>query len=879
MHARLLSLGRHALFWLCLGCSGAFGATLNGIWSYSSGGYLVLMEVQGGAVLALRVDPALTTGEAFVGSRSGDAVQVQSLSQSSSLALTVSSDRFSGTVRSSTGSASVSGSQLLVYAGSIYDGLWQRTGDPTRYQALVTMTANALPTTLLLDMRINASTSVSYDIAVGTITTARTPTFRGASLLGARSLSLAFGSSAPLSATFTAQSSAVPPQTLEQFAATQLLPIAKTNQSITFGFAPSLRVGSTATVSATASSGLTVSYSSLTTSTCTVSGSTVTGVAAGTCTIAANQSGNTLVEAAAQVTQTLTVSATPRTSQSITFGTAPTLTVGSTAMVSATASSGLTVGYSSLTPTICSVTASTVTALAAGTCTVEADQAGNTQFDAAARATQSVTVSAANAPPTGVAVSKVSPQTVGSQTVYASTRLAVSWTAPAGVSVNQYRITATETVGNTSLNYTAVSTATSATLTGLKSGTSYSVLVSACKDAACAESGSAAASGTTPEEYWQLQGSGNSYTTLSTTVSEGSVLSWVMRWGSDAGASYSGRYQYYYKVNDPTRSGVGVATTSGDSTGVSTLTSFSPLTTSGLRSSCSDAPGFDTSTCAKGGAFEISAIQAVPMSNGKIRAFFNASNVLDNNTMRAYSLDSQDGLIGQDFHPGTQAYCGGKGSSDYAPGGACEPNLFVDVSSTQSATTPLSQSRQFKIGYDWNADWRWDGAVGTFMVITGDDNCNKYPNALFYGTWDASKWTITKDSSNCAKPIVAAAHGPVLVPLGGVAYKLYYEDQTNGPQSGKPLRLLYGDGRSSGSAATVDFEDWESSTLARQVHFLWPDGTLLDAQDEAGLGDHMILTPTGSLDLQYMFVNRGGLDNTKWKTGSYGLGLAVLLNP
>jgi hypothetical protein len=548
-------------------------------------------------------------------------------------------------------------------------------------------------------------------------------------------------------------------------------------------------------------------------------------------------------------------------------------------MVSATASSGLAVSYTSLTPTICSVTASTVTALAAGTCTVEADQAGNTQFDAAARATQSVTVSAANAPPTGVAVSKVSPQTVGSQTVYASTRLAVSWTAPAGVSVNQYRITATETVGNTSLNYTAVSTATSATLTGLKSGTSYSVLVSACKDAACAESGSAAASGTTPEEYWQLQGSGNSYTTLSTTVSEGSVLSWVMRWGSDAGASYSGRYQYYYKVNDPTRSGVGVATTSGDSTGVSTLTSFSPLTTSGLRSSCSDAPGFDTSTCAKGGAFEISAIQAVPMSNGKIRAFFNASNVLDNNTMRAYSLDSQDGLIGQDFHPGTQAYCGGKGSSDYAPGGACEPNLLVDVSSTQSATTPLSQSRQFKIGYDWNADWRWDGAVGTFMVITGDDNCNKYPNALFYGTWDASKWTITKDSSNCAKPIVAAAHGPVLVPLGGVAYKLYYEDQTNGPQSGKPLRLLYGDGRSSGSAATVDFEDWESSTLARQVHFLWPDGTLLDAQDEAGLGDHMILTPTGSLDLQYMFVNRGGLDNTKWKTGSYGLGLAVLLNP
>ena len=68
-------------------------------------------------------------------------------------------------------------------------------------------------------------------------------------------------------------------------------------------------------------------------------------------------------------------------------------------------------------------------------------------------------------------------------------------------------------------------------------------------------------------------------------------------------------------------------------------------------------------------------------------------------------------------------------------------------------------------------------------------------------------------------------------------------------------------------------------TLARQVNFLWPDGSLLDAQDEAGLGDHMILTPTGSLDLQYMFLNRGGFDNSKWKASSAGLGIAVLLNP
>ena len=483
-------------------------------------------------------------------------------------------------------------------------------------------------------------------------------------------------------------------------------------------------------------------------------------------------------------------------------------------------------------------------------------------------------------PPANVALANTESQTVGGNAFSSSTQLTLSWTAPSGYTVDHYAISASESVGNTSLSYSVAASGTSATLTGLKSGTSYSVVVSACKDAACAEAGSAAAvSGTTSEEYWQLQGSGNSYTTLSTAVSDGSVLSWVMRWGSDAGAAYAGRYQYYYKTSTLGRDGVGVAATSGTGTDVSTLTSFSPLTTSGLLRSCSSAPGADTSTCATDGAFEISAIQAVPMTNGKIRAFFEAADVLDNNATRIYSLDSQDGLIGQDFHPGAQAYCGGTGSSDYAPGGSCALNLLVDVSSAPSASTPLSQSRQFKIGYDWNADWRWDGAAGTFMVITGDDNCNKYPNALFYATWDASQWVIAKDSSNCAKPIVPTAHGPVLVPLGGVAYKLYYEDQTNGTQSGKPLRLLYADGRSSGSSATVDFEDWESGTLARQVNFLWPDGSLLDAQDEAGLGDHMILTPTGSLDLQYMFLNRGGFDNSKWKASSAGLGIAVLLNP
>ena len=83
---------------------------------------------------------------------------------------------------------------------------------------------------------------------------------------------------------------------------------AKANQAITFGALAGKTYGDAPfTVSATASSGLAVSFSSTTTGVCTVAGSTVTIVAAGTCTIVANQAGNANYNAAPQVTQSFTV--------------------------------------------------------------------------------------------------------------------------------------------------------------------------------------------------------------------------------------------------------------------------------------------------------------------------------------------------------------------------------------------------------------------------------------------------------------------------------------------------------------------------------------------------------------------------------------------
>ena len=84
--------------------------------------------------------------------------------------------------------------------------------------------------------------------------------------------------------------------------------------------------------------------------------------------------------------------------QAITFAAAPTGVVvgGSGFSVSASASSGLAVTYSSTTSGICSVDAATgaLSLLAAGTCAIAADQAGDANWSAAPQVTQSFAVAA-----------------------------------------------------------------------------------------------------------------------------------------------------------------------------------------------------------------------------------------------------------------------------------------------------------------------------------------------------------------------------------------------------------------------------------------------------------------------------------------------------
>ncbi len=145
------------------------------------------------------------------------------------------------------------------------------------------------------------------------------------------------------------------------------------------------------TVSASATSALPVTFTSLTTAVCQVSSNTVTLVAAGTCTIRAAQAGNATYAAAQNVDQSFAVSA--QAAQSISFTAPASQSFGAPPFnVSATASSGLAVSFASLSVAVCAVNGPTVTAITAGICTIRASQAGNSAYLRAEDVDRTVTI-------------------------------------------------------------------------------------------------------------------------------------------------------------------------------------------------------------------------------------------------------------------------------------------------------------------------------------------------------------------------------------------------------------------------------------------------------------------------------------------------------
>ena len=205
---------------------------------------------------------------------------------------------------------------------------------------------------------------------------------------------------------------------------TGTLTVNKADQTISFDALANKTFGDADfMVSATASSGLPVSFS-IASGPATISGNTVHITGAGSVTVHATQAGNSNYNAASAVDQSFTVG---KADQTITFGPLANKTFGdSDFTVTATASSSLAVSFS-IQSGPATISGNAVHLTGAGTVTVRATQAGNTNYNAATPVDQSFTVA-----------KKTATITLGSlsQTYDGTAKHATATTSPAGLNVS-----------------------------------------------------------------------------------------------------------------------------------------------------------------------------------------------------------------------------------------------------------------------------------------------------------------------------------------------------------------------------------------------------------------------------------------------------------
>ena len=166
----------------------------------------------------------------------------------------------------------------------------------------------------------------------------------------------------------------------------------KEDQSITFDELEAVTFGDDGIdLTATSSSGLSVTFSSSDETVAEINGTTATIIGAGTCNITASQAGDDVYNAAEDVIRELIVN---KATQSITFSALPVKELGdSPFMLTATASSGLDVSYTSSNQGVATVSANgEVTIVGIGTTTITASQAGNANYLAASNVEQTLTV-------------------------------------------------------------------------------------------------------------------------------------------------------------------------------------------------------------------------------------------------------------------------------------------------------------------------------------------------------------------------------------------------------------------------------------------------------------------------------------------------------
>jgi hypothetical protein len=349
---------------------------------------------------------------------------------------------------------------------------------------------------------------------------------------------------------------------------------------------------------------------------------------------------------------------------------------------------------------------------------------------------------------------------------YSSSKLLVEWPTP-GSPIDHVAIEATDAISSAVTSFTAEASETSKTLTGLKSSTTYTVTVKSCTDSSCSSSTSlGSATGTTAAELWELQGTGGDFTSLNSIVSDGNARLSLLWFGNDSNAgAMAGKINLYYgPTGGPSVSGLAVGTldgtaTDGDITSVSSFTSHAG--SSGLIQVSGDAQ-----------VAEVNAGQGVPLGaalGSKVRLFFEA--IGSDSLSRIYSIDSQDGYTGLDFH-GSSGKTVCDTGTDYSNPSYCALTRVIGTETDDSTNYEnIENARQMKLGWPMLTDWRWNGESGNFMVFTADvpSTCSSSSMTQAYALYDGvSSWEVqygTSSGSRCPQ-VFEDAQAPSPMHLG-----------------------------------------------------------------------------------------------------------------
>ncbi|RZK59082.1 MAG: hypothetical protein EOO91_06195 [Pedobacter sp.] len=180
----------------------------------------------------------------------------------------------------------------------------------------------------------------------------------------------------------------------------------KAAQTITFGTIAAKTFGNADfPAGASASSGLTLSYTSSNTSVATVSGTNIHIVGAGTSTITASQAGDASYLPATSATQIVAVN---KAAQTITFNALAAKPYGNADFTpGASTSSPLALSYTSSNTAVATIVNNQIHIIAPGTTTITASQSGNTNYNAAADVAQNLTINKATVTVNAAAKTKV----------------------------------------------------------------------------------------------------------------------------------------------------------------------------------------------------------------------------------------------------------------------------------------------------------------------------------------------------------------------------------------------------------------------------------------------------------------------------------------